>query len=180
MWQGARPTHHVSCLSLPTTFPHTHLHSPISQMDQSSRRLVSHLPRSKHPQVFAFSYTSLDFCHSNKKVNPGFLHQTRCSTKTPVLGTEAWKRKGVHSPVHAWLPHTALSGCCKPSGLNFVNSGVYRQKSKTQEHFKMKQNLRCQPGFSQEASLLRAYVSNWRGPKKWLDFMLAIHFKASL
>lgn len=51
-------------------------------------QLVSHLPWSKHLQVFAFSYTSLDSQHSNKKVNPGFFHQTKCSTKTLMLSTD--------------------------------------------------------------------------------------------
>lgn len=89
-WQGARLPHHVSCLSLPTTLPHTHLHSPISQTHQSSgpAGFSSALIQTSSPQVFAFSYTSLDLHHSNKKVNPGFFHQMKSSTKTLVLGTD--------------------------------------------------------------------------------------------
>lgn len=108
-----RPAAHRDCKPLPSYCrtmsrydrvqdPHTMCHAcpspppfPTPTCSPSSLKqisplglLVSHLPWSKHPQVFAFSYTSLDLCHRNKKVNPGFFHQMKCSTKTLVLRTD--------------------------------------------------------------------------------------------
>lgn len=43
-------------------------------------------PDPKCHQIFACNHRLLDLCHSNKKANPGFFTQMRCSTKALVLG----------------------------------------------------------------------------------------------
>lgn len=166
----------------PLPFPTPTCTPPSRRQISSLGLLVSHLPWSKHPQVFSFSYTSLDLRHSNKKVNPCFFHQIKCSTKTLVCWgqTWAWTRKGVQSPMHPWLPHRAPSQAAANPVVSTLPTLESTDKNPNAKNIKKWNKTSTVSQDFQRRLVFSELMYPTGEVLKWLDFMLAIAFKASL